>query len=27
LQRTADDALEPYTSRLKYLREMINSDS
>ena len=27
LQRTADDALEPYTSRLKYLREMFNSDS
>lgn len=27
LQRTADDALEPYTSRFKYLRDMINSDS
>lgn len=27
LQRTADEALEPYTSRFKYLREMIKSDS
>ena len=27
LQRTAEEALEPYTSRFKYLREMINSDS
>ena len=27
LQRTADEALEPYTSRFKYLRHMINSDS
>ena len=27
LQRTADEALEPYTSRFKYLRDMINSDS
>ena len=25
VQRTADEALEPYTSRLKYLREMIDS--
>ena len=27
LQRIADEALEPYTSRLKYLRDMRNSDS
>jgi hypothetical protein len=27
LQRTADEALEPYTSRFKYLRDMIKSDS
>jgi len=27
LQRTADEAIEPYTSRFKYLREMISSDS
>ena len=27
LQRTADEALEPYTSRFKYLRDMINVDS
>ena len=27
LQRTADEALEPYTSRFKYLREMISNDS
>ena len=27
LQRTADQAMEPYTSRFKYLREMISSDS
>ena len=26
LQRTADDALEPYTSRFKYFRQMINAD-
>ena len=27
LQRTADEAMEPYTSRFKYLRDMISSDS
>ena len=27
LQRTADQAMEPYTSRFKYLRDMISSDS
>lgn len=27
LQRTADEALEPYTSRYKYFRKMIDSDS
>ena len=27
LQRTADEAIEPYTTRFKYLREMLNSDS
>ena len=27
VQRTADEALEPYTSRFKYLRDLINSDS
>ena len=27
LQRTADEALEPYTSRFKYLRDMMNVDS
>ena len=26
VQRTADEALEPYTSRFKYLRELTNSD-
>jgi hypothetical protein len=25
VQRTADEALEPYTSRFKYLRELSNS--
>lgn len=27
LQRTADEALEPYTTRYKYFREMISKDS
>ena len=27
LQRIADDALEPYTSRFSYFRGMFNSDS
>lgn len=27
LQRIANEALEPYTSRYKYFRDMINSDS
>jgi len=27
IQRTTDAALEPYTSRFKYLRDLINSDS
>ena len=27
LQRISDEALEPYTSRFKYLRDMRNSDS
>lgn len=27
LQRIADDALEPYTSRFNYFRDMINSNS
>ena len=27
LQRITDEALEPYTSRFKYLRDMRNSDS
>ena len=27
LQRTADEALEPYTSRYKYFRKMISNDS
>jgi hypothetical protein len=26
LQRIADEALEPYTSRYQYFRDMINSD-
>lgn len=26
LQRTTDEALEPYTSRFKYLRDMISND-
>jgi hypothetical protein len=26
LQRTADEALEPYTTRFQYFRKMINSD-
>ena len=27
LQRTADQALEPYTSRFKYLRQLIDDES
>ena len=27
IARTTDEALEPYTSRFKYLRELISSDS
>ena len=27
LQRTADEALEPYSSRYKYFRKMIGNDS
>jgi hypothetical protein len=27
LQRIGDEALEPYTSRFKYFRDMINHDS
>lgn len=27
LQRIADDALEPYSSRFKYFRDMISSDN
>jgi hypothetical protein len=27
LHRIADDAVEPYTSRFKYLRAMMNSDN
>jgi hypothetical protein len=27
LQRIADDAVEPYTSRFRYLRDMMNSDN
>lgn len=27
LQRTADQALEPYTTRFKYLRQLIDSES
>ena len=27
VQRTTDEALEPYTSRFRYLRDLINSDS
>ncbi|MEH6516374.1 MAG: hypothetical protein V7742_06800 [Halioglobus sp.] len=27
IQRTADEAIEPYTTRFKYLRQLINKDT